>query len=389
MNTRGRPRAVPRLGLPCLAVGLLVLPASPLSGEQVQTTQVGTEPWVGSDPTSFETVDAREAGFDPDMLATAVALAGSGDSDALLIARHGKLVLERYWHGKTSDDVQQMYSATKSPFTYLDGRALELGLLRSLDQPVIELVPELAGDGRETMTFRSIMAMASGLEQTTAMDQADRRTGRSQLQSVLARRVEREPYEYYIYNNAAYRLLFTALERATGRSIPDFSRDELFAPLGMNGAYWVEHRANGILMGYQSIRMRPRDMVKVGQVMLNGGEWAGERYLPEAYLAELLAAPAPDANPSYGLFWHLNSGDFYLSYAESNHMEGNLLPGTPRDAIANYGSGGQVVVVVPSLDLVWVRTGPTIESAIWARNNFVARLSAAIADAVRPAPRSN
>ena len=144
----------------------------------------------------------------------------------------------------------------------------------------------------------------------------------------------------------------------------------------------MEWRKDGKVSGCQSIRLRPWDMVKVGQVMLNHGQWAGEQYLSEAYVEEVSTAPAPAVNPSYGLFWHLNSGHFYLTDAESDRVEGSLLPGTPRDAIANYGSGGQIVVVVPTLDVVWVRTGAEIESTIWEPNSWVARLSEAITAAV-------
>ncbi len=173
------------------------------------------------------------------------------------------------------------------------------------------------------------MAMESGLAQWPALDREDAAAGRSQLEAVLTRGTTHDPYEYFIYNSAAYRLLFTALERATGLSLPDLTREELFAPLGMTGAYWVENRSDDRLLGYQSIRMRPRDAAKVGQVLLDDGRWNGERYLPAAFIAQLRTAPAPDANPSYGLFWHLNAGDYYLSYRESNFVRSRLLPGTP------------------------------------------------------------
>lgn len=194
------------------------------------------------------------------------------------------------------------------------------------------------------------------------------------------------PFERYHYNNAAYRLLFYALETATGKSVPELSRDELFAPLGMTGAHWMEWRQGESSLGYQSLRMRPRDLAKVGLVMLAGGEWRGERYLPADFVREMTTAPAPEVNPSYGLFWHLN-GPFFLSYWESDRIDERLLPGTPDDAFGNYGSGGQLLFCVPSLDLVWVRTGPSIPSTLWQRPSWVAELSRAIVEAVAASPR--
>ena len=97
MIRHGRPGAVPGARLHCFALVLVlpVLPAGPLQGEQGPSTQVATEPWIGSDPAPLETIGAAEAGFDLEKLEAAAALAASGDSDALLIARHGQLVLEQ------------------------------------------------------------------------------------------------------------------------------------------------------------------------------------------------------------------------------------------------------------------------------------------------------
>ncbi|MFP6584246.1 MAG: PQQ-binding-like beta-propeller repeat protein, partial [Candidatus Hydrogenedentota bacterium] len=232
------------------------------------------------------------------------------------------------------------------------------------------------------LTFRNILAMESGLEQSREMDAQDAKRGLSQFEVVMERGVSHEPFEKYIYNNAGYRLLFTAMERASGKSIPELTHEELFGPLSMDGAYWVDLVADGKHKGYQSIRMRPVDLLKVGQVMLDGGMWQGERYLSQSFINELAKAPAPKANPSYGLFWHLNSGDFFLSFYESDRIDGQLMPGTPDDAITNFGSRGQLITAIPSLGLTWVRTGPDIPTSLWQKDSYVARLSAAIVSSV-------
>ncbi len=362
------------------AVAALVVNA----GAQPASRQVGAEPWPGPDTSPWPAGDAVEAGFDPAALERLAHLAESTHADALLLIRHGRLVFERYWNDRGPDDVQQTYSGTKGAFSLLVGRVLARGDIASLDQPLVDLVPELAGQTRDLITFRSVMAMASGLAQWPALDREDREAGRSQLEAALARGMTHAPYDYFIYNNAAYRVLFTALERATGLSLPDLTRRELFEPLGMQGAYWVEIHTDERRLGYQSIRMRPRDLAKIGQVLLNDGMWNGRRYLPADYIAQLRTAPAPKANPSYGLFWHLNSGEHYLSFRESDFVRRRLLPGTPPDAVAAWGNSGQIAVVVPSLDLVWVRTGRRIPSNIWTPGGTTAQLSAAAVAAVKP-----
>jgi len=138
-------------------------------------------------------------------------------------------------------------------------------------------------------------------------------------------------------------------------------------------------------MGYQSIRMRPVDMAKVGQIAIDGGQWHGKEYLPEGFMKPLFVAPNPDANPCYGLFFHLNAGDFFRSYYESDRVEGRLIPGAPPDAVANFGHGGQVIVAIPSLSMVWVRTGPDAPNTIWEHDSFVSQLSALLVAAVKKA----
>ena len=350
---------------------------------QPSSRQIGTEPWPGPDTAPWPTGDAVEAGFDPAGLERLARLAETTHADSLLVIHRGRLVFERYWNDRGPDDVQQTYSGTKSAFSLLVGRVLARGDIESLDQPLVDFVPELAGQTRDLMTFRNVMAMTSGLAQWPALDREDREAGRSQLEAVLARGMTHAPHDYFIYHNAAYRVLFTALERATGLSLPDLTRRELFEPLGMKGAYWVEIHTDERLLGYQSIRMRPRDLAKVGQVLLNDGLWNGQRYLPAEYIAQLRTAPTPKANPSYGLFWHLNAGDWYLTYRESDFVRQRLLPGTPTDAVAAWGASGQIAVVVPSRDLVWVRTGRRIPSNIWTPGGTTAQLSAAAVAAVK------
>lgn len=98
-----------------------------LSAIVTQLQQVPTEAWHGSDPNSFPQATPESAGLSAEALDKAAAIAEEGGSNSLLVVRDGKLVYEKYWNGKTRADVQQMYSATKSPFAFVVGRAIEKG----------------------------------------------------------------------------------------------------------------------------------------------------------------------------------------------------------------------------------------------------------------------
>ena len=186
-------------------------------------------------------------------------------------------------------------------------------------------------------------------------------TGMTQLEIALERAVIARLFEKYHYNNAAYRLTFTALERASGMDLEDLTVAEIFDPLSFSGAHWMRIHAvseeGERLTGYQSVRMTPRDFAKPAQVILDRGMWNGERFLSASYVDMPGRAPTPEVNPSFGLFHHLNAGSFCRNFAVPDIIGRQLLPGAPEDSFLMFGAGGQVVIGIPSLRLVIVRTG--------------------------------
>jgi len=322
------------------------------------------------------------AGFDTTALEGAAQLAADNASDSLLVISGGKLVLERYWNDKTATDVAQTYSSTKSLFSLLVGRAILRGYLKNLDQPVRALVPEMPASQNQ-LTFRNVLAMESGMENSAEIENLGQ-TGRTQLEIALERQITSAPFEYYHYNNAAYRLLFTALERASGMDLEDLTAKEAFEPLSFDGAHWMRLYAidedGERFTGYQSIRMTPRDFAKSVQVIVDDGMWEGERFLPASHVKALIRSPAPEVNPSFGLFHHLNAGSFHLSSATPDRTNRQLVPGAPGDLFLMYGGPGQLVAGVPSRHLVVVRTGGNAGS-IFQEDNYIARLLRMIVEA--------
>ncbi|MEM7016973.1 MAG: serine hydrolase [Pseudomonadota bacterium] len=329
-------------------------------------------------------VSPAELGLNTDVLDEAASVAEANKSHSLLVIHQGKLALERYWHDKTAKDVQQTYSGTKSIFSLLVGRAIEKGYLKSFEQAVRDFIPEMP-EAQSQLTFRNVLAMESGMEYAPEFEALGQTSNMKQLEIGLARKIVAKPYETYYYNNAAYRMLFTALERASDMSLEDLTNQEIYIPLGFEGAFWVllyaKKGGEESFTGYQSIRLTPRDFAKSAQVILDKGMWNGERYLPESYTEDLIKAPAPDANPSFGLFHHLNGGGYIRNFAVPKQLNRKLVPDGPLDTFMMFGAMGQVVAGIPSKDLVIVRTGRGAES-IYERDNYIAKLIKVISDAV-------
>jgi CubicO group peptidase (beta-lactamase class C family) len=332
-------------------------------------------------PTNWPTDSVAAAGLNAELLQQAIDLAHDNASDSLLVFRHGKLISEQYWNNKTLADVQQTFSGTKSVFSLLVGRCIRRGYLRGLDQPVRDIVTEMPLPLQQ-LTFRNVLAMESGMENSMRIEGLGA-TGLTQLEIALQRRIVASPYTQYHYNNAAYRLLFTALTRVAGMDLETLTEQEVFEPLGFSGAHWMRIYAvdeNTRFTGYQSIRMTPRDFAKSSQIIVDGGKWQGREYLAEDYVTQLVESPAPKANPSFGLFHHLNAGEFYCDFAEPNRIERKLIPGAPSDTFLMFGAGGQVTAGIPSLSLVVVRTGAN-KGSIYEADNYIARLLRILANA--------
>lgn len=335
----------------------------------------------GSSMFQWPTGVPSDAGLDEGKLEEARAFAAATEASSLLVLRNGTLVSEDYWQGNGAGTVQQTFSGTKSVFSLLVGRLIDQGVLASLGQGLGELVEELSEELHQ-LTIENVMAMQTGLVNSPEIEGLGQ-TGMTQLEIALTREVEAAPFTSYYYNNAAYRLLFTALERASGKSLETLTAEEVFEPLGFDGAYWVRLYAvdgdNEIFRGYQSIRMTPRDFAKSSQVIVDEGNWCGSSYLSPAFVKRLVISPRPAINPSFGLYHHLNAGEFHRRLDVPERIDRKLIPGAPDDTFLMHGAGGQATVGIPSLNLVIVRTGTG--NSLYEPENPVAVLARLVVEA--------
>jgi CubicO group peptidase (beta-lactamase class C family) len=280
---------------------------------------------------------------------------------AVTIARHGKLVMERYFRGAderlgtslgvvpfAADVKHDVRSVSKSATSLLVGIALSEGKFPLLDSPVLDTFPEYADlrtPEKGRITFRHLLSMSAGLEWDESLGYADPRSNEASLieaadpfRYLLSQPMQAPPGMVYAYNGGATALLAAALVKSTGRPLKDYARDKLFTPLNVTDFDWDEMGVSHKLGAYGGLRLRPRDMAKLGQLLLADGQWNGTRVLPVGWAAE---STKPRINGE-GLFF----------YGYQWWLGRSFVAGRELAWAAAFGLGGQRVYVVPALDLI-------------------------------------
>jgi CubicO group peptidase (beta-lactamase class C family) len=254
---------------------------------------------------------------------------------SLVVAQNGQVKHERYFRDRRSTDLSNVHSVTKSVLASIVGIAIEHGTLR-LETTLGQLL-DIEDERKRNISVEQLLTMTSGLEADTPHDIddiADR--GESWVAGPLAAPLRAEPGTTFIYNNGAAHVLGVAIARATGSPLAAFAEEHLFAPLGIDDYRWPTDPA-GNPLGYGHLELRPRDLLRLGQLYLDGGL----AVLPRSFITAATtphSAGGPPENVAYGYLWWITEDGDHPSFFAG-------------------GYGGQYVTVVPELALVVVTTG--------------------------------
>jgi CubicO group peptidase (beta-lactamase class C family) len=287
------------------------------------------------------------------------------NSNALLIWRDGALELEAYFGGHTRESNTVSRSLAKPMTTIAVGRAIALGKIRSLDQPLVDFFPEWQGTDKAKMRVRHLLDMRSGLlAQGPVSDPASIWT-RSYMGTRHDEVILREypltdtPGARYNYSNATSDLVAPLIERATGRRYAEFLSQEVLQPLGApGGQVWV-NRPGGMAHSGCCLLIPADAWLRLAVLMLDDGVWGRRRLLPEGYVADVTSPTPQYPWAAAGVY----VAGRYIERRGAAHPDvpaPKTLHSEPYLAGDLYlfdGNANQVVYIVPSLRMIILRTG--------------------------------
>ncbi len=280
--------------------------------------------------------------------------------DSILVVKDNQLVFEQYFPGETAngtainydkDTTHEVYSVSKSITSLALGIAIDQGFIFSVDDAVVDYLPDhsdvLNVGEKANLTLDNSLTMQAGFTWNELTGTSFRQFSQASdsVSFVVSQPLASTPGTSFTYNTGVTHMVGEVINGATGMNVDDYTNTHLFNDMNITNFSWNRH-ADGTVLAGSGLNIMPRDMAKIGQLMLNEGAWNGSElvsadWVEQSTLPQANMLSTPTAN-GYGYFWWLR--DFEL---EDNTT-------TPAFFAAGY--GGQYIYVLPELDMVVVFT---------------------------------
>ena len=279
-----------------------------------------------------------------------------GEIDSLLIVKNGKLVVEQYYNYFDRKQAHQMQSVSKSITSLLVGSAIQQGYIDSVEDPISKYLPKyvrLLTDGKEKITIKHLLTMSAGFDwneqnppysdpQNIRIQEAMSEDG---VEFTLSRPLIDQPGEVFTYSGGYVTVIGAILKNATGaESVLDYLQNiSTLKALNFENLLW-QAQNDGRINTAGGVMLRPRDLAKIGKLMLDGGVWNDKALLPENWVKDSFANHTPTkmaALTDYGYFWW---GKDYV------------IDGKTYSQDSAEGWGGQELLLFAELDLAVIMT---------------------------------
>ncbi|MBK9301819.1 MAG: serine hydrolase [Bacteroidetes bacterium] len=300
---------------------------------------------------TWDTLSATSLGWCTNQVDTLYDYLSTNNTKAFILLQDGKIVFEKYFGNFTVDSIWYWASAGKSLTSFVVGIAQQEAALSINDTTssylgtgwtVAPLQKELG------ITIRHQLTMSSGLDDGVPDNACTIDTCLQYLADAGTR---------WAYHNAPYTLLDSVIASATGVSLNNYLLQKIKVPTGMTGIY-VKNDFNNVFYS------KPRSMARYGLLMLNKGKWDNTPIMTDTNYFQSMISSSQSLNPSYGYLWWLNGKSAYMVPGLQIQIPGSLSPAAPADMYAALGKNGQMLNIVPSKNLVWLRMGDAPNAGI-------------------------
>ena len=284
-----------------------------------------TKVWPGL---SWETATPESQGMCPDNIVEAMdyAFQDGNFTGAVIVIRNGYIVAERYADDRMATDLVTSWSVAKSFTSALIGKALDEGLISSLDQQVSEFIPAWKDSDKEVITLRQLMTVKTALE---LLDGGDFYGEEDQLQVSIDRNLIGQPGEQlYTYSNSDVMLAGEVVRSSTSMTPKTYLDQKIGSVIRFSGEWWQDTK--GHILTYCCLDSTARDFGRFGLLFARNGEWEGQEVLSDNWITE---STAPALSGQYGFYWWP----------------------APNTGFTALGVQGQIVAVYPAEDLVIMR----------------------------------
>ena len=273
----------------------------------------------------------------------------SMDVHSVMIVKDGSVIYSR-WQSQGVDTVPHVLHSVSKTFTATAvGLAIADGKMALTDK-VIDYFPDNlpteVSDNLKVMTVRDLLTMSCGHD----VEPSFRNAEQDWITAFLAHPVVHEPGTFYLYNSLGTYMLSAIVQKVTGEKVVDYLTPRLFEPLHIDKPQWDES-PQGINTGGWGLYLKTEDLAKMGQLLLQKGEWNGKQLIPAEWVAEMSKKQVESINPGTRLEDAAAKG---LTKETSDWMQGygyqmwRCRPGCFRAD----GARGQYIIVVPEKNAV-------------------------------------
>lgn len=223
-------------------------------------------------------------------------------SEAIIIYKDNQLVVEKYFGNGQADKKIESMSCTKSIVGLAVACMLTDKLIPSLDIPISNYYPEWKQGQKKLITIRQLVNMTSGM-QNNPNASVEIYPSNDFVQLALTAELSKKPGESWEYNNKSLNLMAGVIQKITGKRMDDYIGERLFKPLQISDYSWtLDNTGNPHVMS--GCQIKPKDLVKLGLLLLNKGNYNNSTIIAEEYIDEVIKPSVQF--PGYGMLWWLD-----------------------------------------------------------------------------------